>query len=191
MASRGKALSVAYVAWDTNANSGKTGDVANHTLRWIKDGSSAAPTNAPTEVDATNAPGVYQVLLTDAECTCSLGVLSGKSATSGVVLIPVSLAFEQLPAASLLILQGILDATESGTVSDASATAVSFVTSLTQAATDFYKGAFLVFTSGSLAKESRAISAYNGSTKAVTLYSGFTAAPGNGDHFLILGRGIL
>ena len=49
MATRGVAMTIAYVAWDTEANAGKTGDVANHTLRWIKDGTAAAPTNAPTE----------------------------------------------------------------------------------------------------------------------------------------------
>jgi hypothetical protein len=53
MASRGQSLTITYVAWDTANNAGKTGDVANHTLRWIKDGTSAAPVNSPSEVDPT------------------------------------------------------------------------------------------------------------------------------------------
>jgi hypothetical protein len=100
MASRGQSLTVAYVAWDTVANAGKTGNVGSHTLVWIKDGTPATPTNSPLEVDATNAPGLYSILLTATECTCNLGVLTGKSSTAGVVLIPVTISFEQLPTAA-------------------------------------------------------------------------------------------
>ena len=100
MPSRGQALTITYFAWDTSANAGKTGDVGNHTLRWIKDGTSAAPEGSPSEVDATNAPGVYKLALTAAECTCHVGVLAGKSSTSGVAIFPVTLPFEQLPTAS-------------------------------------------------------------------------------------------
>lgn len=100
MASRGQSITVTYTAWDTSANTGKTGDAANHTLRWVKDGTSAAPTNAASEVDATNAPGVYKITLTGTECTCDVGVLSGKSSTGNVVVIPTTITFEQLPTAA-------------------------------------------------------------------------------------------
>jgi len=100
MASRGQTLTITYVAWDTDANAGKTGDVANHTLRWVKDGTSAAPDNSPSEVDATNAPGIYKITLTGTECTCWVGVLAGKSSTADVVVMPVTIAFEQLPTAA-------------------------------------------------------------------------------------------
>jgi hypothetical protein len=65
----------------------------------VKDGTTAAPTNSPTEVDATNAPGVYKLVLTAAECTCDFGTLAGKSSAASVSIIPVSVAFEQLPTA--------------------------------------------------------------------------------------------
>lgn len=100
MASKGQTLTVTYVAWDTVNNAGKTGDVANHTLRWIKDGVSAAPSNSPAQIDATNAPGVYSLALTAAECGCNLGTLSGKSSTAGIVIIPITITFEQLPTAA-------------------------------------------------------------------------------------------
>lgn len=86
-------------------------------------------------------------------------------------------------------LEATLNATESGSVSDASPTSDSFVTNLTETTNDHYAGAYLVFYSGALAKQARRIFAYNGSTKAVTLESAFTEAPGDGDAFLILGRG--
>lgn len=100
MASRGQSITVTYVAWDTVNNVGKTGDVANHTLRWVKDGTSAAPTNSPAEVDATNAPGLYKLVLTASECTCDFGVLAGKSSSTGISIVPVSVSFEQLPTAA-------------------------------------------------------------------------------------------
>jgi len=99
MASRGQSLSITYVAWDTSAGAGRTGDSGNHTLRWIKDGTSAAPSGSPTEVDSTNAPGIYKITLTTTECTCHVGTLAGASSTSDVVIIPVTVAFEQLPTA--------------------------------------------------------------------------------------------
>jgi hypothetical protein len=100
MATRGVSLTVVYIAWDTASNTGKTGDVANHTLRWIKDGTAAAPTNSPVEVDATNAPGAYKLTLTASECDCNIGWLVGKSSTSGVSLMPVKVEFERLPDAA-------------------------------------------------------------------------------------------
>jgi hypothetical protein len=100
MPSRGQSITLAYTAWDTVANAGKTGNVANHVLRWIKDGTAAAPTNTPTEVDATNAPGIYKLTLTATECTCDFGVLAGKSSTANVSLMPIAVSFEQLPTAA-------------------------------------------------------------------------------------------
>jgi hypothetical protein len=81
------------MAWDTSANAGKTEDNANFTLRWIKDGTAAAPTNSCSEIDATNLPGIYKITLTAAECTCLIGTLAGKSSTAGVVIIPVTVPF--------------------------------------------------------------------------------------------------
>lgn len=99
MASRGQSIVITYVAWDTSSNIGKTGDVANHTLRWIKDGTASAPTNSPSEIDATNSPGVYKITLTAAECTCNSGTLAGKSSSANVSIMPQSVTFEQLPTA--------------------------------------------------------------------------------------------
>ncbi len=99
MATYGVQHIVHYQAWDQTANAPKTGDATNHTLRWIKDGVSAVPTNAPVEVDATNAPGIYSVTLTATECQAEHGTLAGKSATANVTITPVSLSFVKLPSA--------------------------------------------------------------------------------------------
>ncbi|MBK8871610.1 MAG: hypothetical protein IPN19_11360 [Elusimicrobia bacterium] len=100
MASRAQSLTISYVAWDTANNVGKTGDVANHTLRWIKDGTSSAPTNSASEVDSTNAPGIYKITLTTAECACDYGTLAGKSSTANISILPTHISFEQLPTAA-------------------------------------------------------------------------------------------
>lgn len=97
MASRAQSVVVSYVAWDTSANTPKSGDLANHTLRWVKDGTASAPTNSASEIDPTNAPGVYKLTLTGTETTCDVGTLCGKSSTANVVIIPITISFELLP----------------------------------------------------------------------------------------------
>jgi hypothetical protein len=42
MPSYGQTVTIQYVAWDTVNNVCKTGDAANHTLRWVKDGTAGA-----------------------------------------------------------------------------------------------------------------------------------------------------
>lgn len=137
MSIRGQGVTLAYVAWDTAANAGKTGDVANHTLRWIKDGTSSAPTNSSAEVDGTNAPGLYKVALTNAECTCDFGTLAGKSSTSGVSIMPIAVSFEQIPTDawnSVVIETGInarqalaiIGSAVAGLTSDASSSPITF-----------------------------------------------------------------
>lgn len=100
MAIYGESITIQYIAWDTVNNAPKTGDATNHTLRWVKDGTAAAPTNSPSEVDATNAPGVYKLTLTASETQCWVGTLCGKSSSSGVVIMPITLTFERLPTAA-------------------------------------------------------------------------------------------
>lgn len=99
MATRGIAHTVEFTVWDATNNVGKTGDVANLTLRWGKDATQAAPTNAAAEIDATNKPGQYKLVLTSTETDCNIGVLGGKSSSSGIVVIPTKVEFERLPDA--------------------------------------------------------------------------------------------
>jgi hypothetical protein len=99
MATRGIAHTIEFVVWDATNNTGKTGDNANLTLRWGKDGTNAAPTNASSEVDSTNKPGLYKLTLTTTETDCNVGVLGGKSSSSGVVVIPTKIEFVFLPDA--------------------------------------------------------------------------------------------
>jgi hypothetical protein len=95
MAIKNQALTVCYVAWNTSTNSGQTGDSANHTLKLVQDGTEANPTNSPSQVDATNLPGVYKLALTAADVNFNCIVLAGKSSTANVVIIPLVIITER------------------------------------------------------------------------------------------------
>jgi hypothetical protein len=101
MAARAQGMTVEFHAWDATNNAAKTGDGANFTMRWIKDGTSAAlTTTTVTEIDSTNAPGVYKVSLSSTETDCLVGKLAGKSSTSGIYIFGPTITFDQLPTAA-------------------------------------------------------------------------------------------
>ena len=109
MAIKGQSITVTYTVWDTAASAPKTGDVANHTIYVVKDGTAGAATNSPSEVDATNCPGEYKIALTAAEMDADTAVVCGKSSTGDVQIIPVKIVTEQ----------GRLDAAMSSRAADA------------------------------------------------------------------------
>lgn len=191
MASRGQSITVTYKAWDVVNNVGKTGDVANHTLRWIKDGTSSAPTNSPSEVDATNLPGVYKLVLTTAECTCDYGVLGGKSSTANIIIIEVAIDFEQLPTAAPNTNLGlpIVDSTlgvklqdlfspvaHTGTAQSGSASDITLAAGASST-NDLYTGMLLAIISGTGAGQVRRIVTYVGSTKIASIDWNWTTNP--------------
>ena len=109
MATRAQAMTVDFSAWDTSANGFKTGDAANITMRWTKDGVVNALSNPTvTEIDSTNAPGQYKVTLTGTETDCLFGQLSGKSSTANIIIAPVPMTFDQLPVTAPNAVGGLL-----------------------------------------------------------------------------------
>jgi len=91
MAVKNNAITVTLSAVDVSTGLGKTGDAANLTLKLIRDGVVAAPTNAPVEVDAINAPGTYKIALTAAEMNYDTVRIAGKSSTTNDQVIPVDI----------------------------------------------------------------------------------------------------
>jgi hypothetical protein len=145
MASYGISVTITYVAWDTVNNCGKTGDVGNHTLKWIKDGVAGTPANSPAEVDSTNAPGVYSLVLTVASAQCAVGTLSGKSSSTGIVIIPVTLTFDNwapstVPTNPLLTTDSRLGASAWLTASGYTAPSNSDITTIKNAVQDGTNG---------------------------------------------------
>ncbi len=84
---------VAVYARDLATGEPKTGDAANITAQISKDGGASAATNDanPTELDATDHPGVYVFDLTQAESNADMIVITPASATANIVFEPRSL----------------------------------------------------------------------------------------------------
>jgi len=76
---------------DTTSNVPKTGDAANLTCYVSKDDGAVTVLGdtSATELDATNAPGLYSFDLTQAETNADKLLFSGKSSTSGVKVVPL------------------------------------------------------------------------------------------------------
>lgn len=98
MAVRAVATYIKYHAWNASTNVPVVGDAGNHTLRWIKDNVSSAPTSGvPSEVDSNNAAGVYIQFLTSGDADCIAGKLAGKSSTANVNIFGPSVFFQYAP----------------------------------------------------------------------------------------------
>jgi len=169
---RAAAFTLPFVAIDnTNRPSRKTGlTIANTDIQISKDGGAFAnATNGASELGST---GRYKVDLAAAEMDAvAVHVKISKSGMDDVDVILTP------------------DFYESGAVvADGSNAAGTFKTDLSSATADFWKDALLRFTSGSLAGQVKKITAYNGTTKFVTLNSAFTAAPSTGDRFVLVNR---
>lgn len=108
MPSRGQSIVAIYEAYDVVAEDYKTGDVANHTIRLIKDGVLTVPTNTPTEISAASRPGAYGLVLTTTEATAHVVDVGGVSSTANVRILPATYTFEQLPTAVAGAANGLL-----------------------------------------------------------------------------------
>jgi hypothetical protein len=81
---------VTLLAIDTSTNTPKTGDAANLTAYVSKDDGAVTVLGdtSATELDATNAPGLYAFDLTQTETNAHKLVFSGKSSTANIKLVP-------------------------------------------------------------------------------------------------------
>lgn len=97
MSSQNVSTTIVYMAYNTSTGAYVIGDVSNHTIKLVKDGTEASPTNNPSEVDSTNAPGAYKLTLTAGETQYGAVWCGGKSSTPNVIIIPTTISFEILP----------------------------------------------------------------------------------------------
>lgn len=133
-----------------------------------KDGSSFSnTTNLPAEIGGT---GRYQLLLTVAEMDA--GTIHFKTTDAAMDDIDVILFTSATPT-------GIVQ-------TDGGNSSTQFKTNRSEATTDFWKDALVLFTSGTLVGQIKKCSAYNGTTKIITVSSAFTGTPGDGDYFAII-----
>lgn len=168
---RAQQQTITFQAYDSAFADGRTKSglsLLATDVKISKDGGALAnATNAPVELGTS---GRYALVLTAAETSCSwLHVYIEKA---GMRPADIAGALGEQPAAAV--------------VADAGNTAIAFVTSLTEAANDFWRGGGIVFTSGALKGQVREIANYNGTTKALSLVEALTAAPAAGDTFLLI-----
>lgn len=71
---------------------------------------------------------------------------------------------------------------------DGGNSATSFKTDRTESVNDYWKDALLVLTSGTLNGQVKKVTAYNGTTKIITVAGGFTSTPADGVTFLLINR---
>jgi hypothetical protein len=75
----------------------------------------------------------------------------------------------------------------SGTVlTNGGNTALTFLTDRSESTNDYWKDALVLFTTGALIGQVKKATAYNGSTKFLTVSGGFTGTPSNGDRFVLV-----
>lgn len=104
---------LAVFAWDAANGAAKTGDAAQITGQISKDGAATAATNDanPTELDATDAPGVYLFDMTQAETNADLIVLQAASSTADIEFRPVIIYTKTAAPTVAEILAGTVEGT--------------------------------------------------------------------------------
>lgn len=192
---------LAIYVHDTGADAPKTGDAANITAQISKDGGACAATNDtnPTELDATDAPGIYLFDLTQAETNADLVIVSAVSSTSDVSIEPVIVYTEpEMRAANAVQISGDSTAATNakngwtGLVTTGIAqTSTSTTITLASGASstdDFYNLAAISIVSGTGAGQTRQITDYVGSTKVATVDTAWATNPSSDSVYQIIGR---
>lgn len=127
----------------------------------------ANTTNQPAEISST---GRYSLVLTAAEMNANhLHVMISKSTIDDIDLI---YATGGQPS-GLIVANGGNSST-------------TFKTNLTSATNDFWKDALCLFTGGTLAEQVKKVTAYDGTTKFLTVQGGFTGTPSASDSFVLI-----
>ena len=167
---KNRARTVPFAAVDpTDRPSRKTGiSFSTGDSKISQDGGTFAnTTNNPTEIGTT---GRYKVDLTAAEMDAD-----------SVHLIVQNASMDDV---DVIMLTG---AQPTGSVvTDGSNSASSFKTDLTETTDSYWVDALILFTSGNLAGQVKKVTAYDGTTKFISVGSSFTGTPSSGDRFLLV-----
>lgn len=167
---RAAATTISFPMIDASARpSRKTGlSFVSGDTKISKDGAAFAnTTNQPAEIGST---GRYSLALTAAEMDAAW----------------VHVYVTKASADDFDSLIGTAGAPSASVVADGGNTSTTFKTDRAEATTDYWKDALVLFTSGALAGQVKKVSAYNGTTKFVTLSSAFTGAPSAADRFVFV-----
>lgn len=134
----------------------------------------------PTVTKRTSLTGNYRVSIA---VTAANGFEIGKS-YNAIASATVGGVASKAVIASFIV-ENIISKT-GVIVADGSNTATTFKTDLSESTTDYHKDALILFTSGDLINQVKKVSAYNGSTKFITVASDFTGTPAASDAFILV-----
>jgi hypothetical protein len=159
----------------------------------ITEATLAALTTAHTDGGFLHiADGCYRLDLPDAAFATAANYVDVGGTVTGMIVIGgrvrlVDYSLEDSVRMGLTALVGAALAT--GTVTtDAGNSATAFETSLSETADNYWRDSYLLLTSGVLSGQQKRITAYNGTTKIVTVAGGFTGTPADGVTFAIINR---
>lgn len=171
---RGVASKIPVYAYDKTTGLAKTGDTANITAYWSKDGADGVATNDTNPAAVTDMSGCYAFDMTAAEMTCNFGKLLPVSSTANILIEPVDI---------LTTPQTFLQST----VNDAAASTTDATTELTGLGDDFLNTySLIVFISGNLKGLARPITNYTSLTGNIE-FAAFPAAPADDSEFIVIG----
>lgn len=138
------------------------------------------------------ADGCYRLDLPDAAFATAANYVDVGGTVTGMIVIGgrVRLVDYSLEDAVRMGLSALVStALATGAVTtDGGNSATSFETDLAQTTNDYWKDSYLLLTSGVLAGQQKRITAYNGTTKIITVSGGFTGTPADGVSFAIINR---
>lgn len=134
----------------------------------------------PTVVKRASKTGNYRVPVV---VTAANGFEIGKS-YNVVVSAAVGSVTSKAVAGSFVVENIALK--RGAIVADGGNTSSTFKTDLSESTTDYHKDALILFTSGNLINQVKKVSAFNGSTKFITVSAAFTGAPATSDTFILL-----
>jgi hypothetical protein len=163
-----------------NGTTGTVSDADSTPICAVFEGDNDTAILTPTVSKRTSLTGHYRVAI---DLTSANGFELGKS--YAVVISATVGSISDKEILSEFYLEAVKRPTGS-VVSDAGNTASAFKSDLSSPTTDAWKDALIAFATGTLAGQVKKISAYDGSTKFVTVSSSFTGAPSSGDIFVII-----
>lgn len=166
-------------AFDSATGLPKTGDGGNITPYVSKDWGTVTVLASPTatEMDSTNAKGFYRFALAQAETNCNVALFSGKSTTTGIVVVgKVETLTPANYAARVISSTGTGDANTvasggyvypTGTAQGSTGSSITLGASTTSA--QALPGDKLLLTAGTGAGQPAYISTFNSTTKVATI----------------------
>jgi len=167
-----------FVAVDATDLKTREPGLSSFTVQRSRNGAAEAAYTSPTivEIDATNMPGVYALLL-DEDIDLSAGSVEEEVCVhiTHAGMAPVTRVFTIYDDGSIIV-----------TVNTVNSTLVAFETDLAEGTDEHYRGRWLLGMSGALAGQKLPVIGYENANGTLRVLNHTTDVPSNGDKFRLL-----